>query len=479
MHIISADIHLIDLETRFPFKYGIATMTRAPYAMVRVQVESGGRTAAGISADLLPPKWFTKIAEKPPDEEVDEMATVVEHAVALAIGMRGETAFDLWREIDRQQTAWGTKQDIPPLLSGFGTSLVERAIIEATCRLQNVPFATAVRNNALGIRLGEVAEELHGLQPRDLLPSEPRSSIVARHTVGMADLLTADEIAAADRLDDGLPQSLDECIQRYGLRHFKIKVSGNLEWDIDRVSRIADVIGRLAPPDYSVTMDGNEQFRSLEAFREFWQTLTSVPALGPLFERLMFVEQPFHRDVALDADVLVGLAGWSDRPPMIIDESDAETGSMRRALSLGYNGTSHKNCKGVFKSVINACLLERRRRENPAAKLILSGEDLANVGPVALLQDLAVAATLGVESVERNGHHYFAGLSAFPQTVQHEMLGTHGDLYRASTAGWPTLAIDGGALQLGTVNAAPLGVGFELDVELFSPIATWKAERRA
>ena len=55
MRIVSADVHLIDLETRFPFKYGIATMTRAPYAMVRVQVESGGRTVAGISADLLPP----------------------------------------------------------------------------------------------------------------------------------------------------------------------------------------------------------------------------------------------------------------------------------------------------------------------------------------------------------------------------------------------------------------------------------------
>jgi hypothetical protein len=225
-------------------------------------------------------------------------------------------------------------------------------------------------------------------------------------------------------------------------------------------------------------MDGNEQFRSLQAFREYWQTLTSVPALGQLFERLLFVEQPFHRDVALDGDVLDGLARWNDRPPMIIDESDAESGSMRRALSLGYNGTSHTNCKGVFKSVINACLLEKRRRENPAAKLILSGEDLANVGPVALLQDLAVAATLGVESVERNGHHYFAGLSAFPQSVQQQMLGMHGDLYRDSAVGWPTLAIERGELQLGTVNAAPLGVGFELDVELFSSIATWKGRRR-
>ena len=34
----------------------------------------------------------------------------------------------------------------------------------------------------------------------------------------------------------------------------------------------------------------------------------------------------------------------------------------------------------------------------------MSGEDLANVGPVALLNDLAVMSVLGVEDVERNGH---------------------------------------------------------------------------
>ena len=52
----------------------------------------------------------------------------------------------------------------------------------------------------------------------------------------------------------------------------------------------------------------------------------------------------------------------------------------------------------------------------------MSGEDLVNIGPVALLQDLAVSATLGVTSIERNGHHYFAGLSAFPSSVGRQML---------------------------------------------------------
>ena len=102
---------------------------------------------------------------------------------------------------------------------------------------------------------------------------------------------------------------------------------------------------------------------------------------------------------------------------MIIDESDAEWNSLPRAIRLGYHGTSHKNCKGVFKSIANACLLEKLRRETENSKFVMSAEDLANIGPVALMQDLAVAATLGISSVERNGHHYFAGLSAFPTIV--------------------------------------------------------------
>ena len=79
----------------------------------------------------------------------------------------------------------------------------------------------------------------------------------------------------------------------------------------------------------------------------------------------------------------------------------------------------------MLKGIAHACLLERRRRREPGRSFILSGEDLANVGPVALLQDCAVAAALGVESVERNGHHYFAGLSAFPSAVQERVLEAH------------------------------------------------------
>ncbi len=48
IEVLGGDIHLVDLETRLPFRYGIATMTEAPHAFVRVHVLVDGRPATGI-----------------------------------------------------------------------------------------------------------------------------------------------------------------------------------------------------------------------------------------------------------------------------------------------------------------------------------------------------------------------------------------------------------------------------------------------
>ena len=90
------------------------------------------------------------------------------------------------------------------------------------------------------------------------------------------------------------------------------------------------------------------------------------------------------------------------------------------------------------------------------------------IGPVALLQDLAVVATVGAEHVERNGHHYFAGLSMFPTGVQDEILRHHGDLYTRGRRGFATLAIRDGAIDVGSVVAAPFGAAVELEPESFA-----------
>ena len=107
---------------------------------------------------------------------------------------------------------------------------------------------------------------------------------------------------------------------------------------------------------------------------------------------------------------------------------------------------------------------------------MLSGEDLANVGPVALLQDLAAMATLGIGHVERNGHHYFRGLSMLPPEVQEQTLTHHGDLYRRHPDGYPTLDVRAGQIRTGSVVDAPFGTQMLLDSRQLTPLEEWRFE---
>jgi hypothetical protein len=198
------------------------------------------------------------------------------------------------------------------------------------------------------------------------------------------------------------------------------------------------------------------------SFAGYYRGLVDAPALHSLWPHLLYVEQPWHRQVALSPAIGELAHAWPDRPPIIIDESDAEIGSLPVALSLGYAGTSHKNCKGIFKGAANACLLAQRRAAGQTA--VLSGEDLANAGPIALIQDLAAQAAFGVTSIERNGHHYFAGLSQFPPALQQHALAQHPELFVRTPEGWPRLEIREGRIAIGSVNAAPFGVPGKVDL---------------
>ena len=76
-------------------------------------------------------------------------------------------------------------------------------------------------------------------------------------------------------------------------------------------------------------------------------------------------------------------------------------------------------------------------------------------------------ALLGVEHVERNGHHYYRGLSLWPKDWQDTMLEAHGDLYRRHRDGFACLQIREGRITLGSVNAAPFGVKTWFDPSRF------------
>lgn len=454
---------VLNVRTRFPFRYGIATLTACPHLFLRAEVEVDGQRSRGIAADHLPPKWFTKNPETPYRDDLVDMIGVIHNA--------GETAKEIaaaanvyrwWQHLNDTQMSWASDRDIPPLLAGFGTSLIERAVIDAFCRARSTSFPKALRENLFGFEGGDLA----------MLPREPLRQIISRHTVGLSDPISDGDIPAEERVKDGLPQSLEQCIAYYGLTHFKIKLSGDVARDSTRLRDLAKLILNSSP-NYAFTLDGNETFTQVEPLRALWESLTADARLRPFLSRLIFLEQPLHRDIAMSDSVRSAMRAWPNRPPMIIDESDASLDSLPLALACGYAGASHKNCKGIFKGITSACRIAAAKIERPDARLMLSGEDLSNIGPVALPQDLAVMATLGIEHVERNSQHYFRGLSHLSEEMQQTAMAAQGDLYRRHERGFVTMNIRNGKIGVGSSVDAPFGVPFDFDPSQFTPLDQW------
>ncbi len=476
LQAISMEMRVLPMQTRMPFRYGIAELRQLPHLFLQAEVKVEGKRVFGVASESLPPKWFTKNPRSSFEADLADMLAVISHAVRLTPLLCREpmSFFDFWKTLQKEHGHWAFTLAHPPLLWQLGASLVERALLDAVCRALGHPLHKVVKAGALGVDWNYFHPGLKDHAPEKALPGQPLPEVSVRHTVGMADPLVSTEIPDAERLDDGLPQALDECIAAYGLRYFKIKVSGNLDEDATRLRKIETVLGTACGQDYAVTIDGNENFATIEAFRAWYDKLSTNAGLRQLFEKTLWIEQPVHRDRALEAHIQPALDAWKDGPPIIIDESDGGTGDAHRALKLGYSGTSHKNCKGILKGLANAALLQYHRRLHPRKTFIQSGEDLVNVGPIAAMKDLAAQAMLGISHVERNGHHYFRGLSMFSPEVNAQACEAHPDLYAMQPdGGFATLQIKHGKLDLTSVNEAPFGAKVDLDLTQFPTVKDW------
>jgi L-alanine-DL-glutamate epimerase-like enolase superfamily enzyme len=242
-------------------------------------------------------------------------------------------------------------------------------------------------------------------------------------------------------VNDGLPETLEEVIARYGHRWFKLKVGGDVKADAERLSAIAAVLDRIAEP-YHASLDGNEQYDDVRQVLELIRSIDSAPRLKRLASSIVFVEQPIKRQKALAADI----SALSARKPVIIDESDDSLDAFPRAKALGYRGVSSKTCKGIYKSLINAARCAAWGKD-----YFMTGEDLTIQPGLALQQDLALVSLLGLTHVERNGHHYVNGMAGLPAAEQEAFLNSHEDLYERSH-GAVRVRIREGKLRMGSLD---------------------------
>ncbi|WP_207592800.1 hypothetical protein [Halomontanus rarus] len=478
IEVTRADCYVSNLDKRMAFHFGNVVATEGPHHFLEIELEIDGERAEGVSMVGMAPMWFLKDPDLSLAESTARLLEVFDAARDHALDAGpAQTVFDLWYDVYDRQREWGEGTQHPPLLWAYGVSMIEQGIIDAVCRHEGITFADAVRDGRLGIEPGRIYAELEGANVDEYLADEPTREAAVRHTVGLTDPLEGEAMDADERLNDGLPQALDEYVERDGVSHFKIKLSADEDRDADRLAHIGEVLEASPLESWFCTVDANEQYESVRAFKDQWERHVDDPSLAAVVDSVAYVEQPLPRDQALTGETRDVLTDWDERPAIIIDESDDRLDSAGRALECGYAGTSHKNCKGVFKGVVNACLIEKRRREDGGEnEYVMSGEDLTTIGPVELLHDLAVMGTLGMDHIERNGHHYYRGLSYLESDLQETVREAHDDLYGRREEGFVALDVEDGRIAFDSVIDAPFGRAFDLDPSRFTPLEEWEIE---
>ncbi|EAR24487.1 hypothetical protein A20C1_12687 [marine actinobacterium PHSC20C1] len=479
IRIDAINLHVTAIHTRLPFRYGIAEMTAAPHVVVEIIVSEGSTTARGFASEHLPPKWFTKDPDSLFVDDVEDLVVAIESAAELASDSEAASLFELWWSLQERHAQWATSHDVPGLVAGLGTSLIERALIDATCRLIATPFVRAIHTDTFGIELGRIHPELEGHSLADFAPERCASTIAIRHTVGLSDPLTDDEVR--DDPHDGLPVSLAAVLARYGAKYLKIKTAGNASNDIPRLKHI-DLVCREAGISPEWTIDGNESMTTAADLREWLEALTADSEVDELLrEKLIAIEQPIHRSHALDESSRADLQHVSKRFLVIIDESDDALDTVRRAMDLGYAGGTYKGCKGVIRGLANAALIKSRAAPNSAAAVatILTAEDLSTVAPLTINQDLVVAAAMGLTHIERNGHHYWGAPAPLSPIVDELLESAHPDSFARVDDGPARLVITDGEVLLDSILDAPFGTAFELDVSTLEPLTIESARRIA
>lgn len=472
-----ADFFLRNVRARLPFRYGKATLVAMPLLHVRLAaVGEDGKRVEGHSADCLPPKWFDKDPAKTYRDNINDMLSAIRigSECYLRHGASPDSVFLIWRRAHEETVARAQASGLNGLTSSFGSSLMERAAMDAACKLAGMAAFDWIREGGLGLNAEEVHSELAGRDLSASLPNAPPEHLYVRQTVGLADPIWERDIAEADQLNDGLPQSIEAWIRDAGVRYLKVKINGDLAFDLPRLGAIANLLERAASKDHAVSLDGNEVFKTVADFESWMNAAGESETLRRFWEHVLYIEQPLDRSVALSPEVASELADLRGTAPVVIDESDDHLDSFKRAAELGYRGTSVKNCKGPIKGILNKLLVDHLSRER-GTPFLLTGEDLANLPVVPLQQDLATIGILGLEHAERNGHHFFHGLDHLTESERRACLSEHSSLYEpfGSSA---RLAIREGRIRTRSLHSSGFGACMAPDFGSMVPLADWDFE---
>ena len=406
IRIVEVAHHFDEFKYRTPYQFGGRTVDHVTLLNVDCRVRTGGgREAWGFGSMTLGNAWAFPAASQ--DAGLGAM-------IALAGELRRITAscdesghpVDLARALDPAYLSAAaevsrTRQlptPIPKLCTLVVSSAFDAAIHDAYGKAFGVScyetYGPTFMTRDLSHDLGEAFK---GEYLDRYVPVAPRETTPVFHSVGASDPLDGSDVRR--RLDDGLPTTLEEWIERDGLIRFKIKLNGgNLPADLDRVIRTDRIVSRLLPPrgvtDWKYLLDFNEGCPNVGYLLEFMHKVREATAGG--FERILYIEQPTDRDLKDRSNVMHEAAKLR---PIVADESLTDLESLLLAREMGYTGVALKACKGQSHAMLLAAAAQK-------FGMFLCVQDLTCPG-ASLIHSAGIAARVpGNAGIEANARQF-------------------------------------------------------------------------
>jgi len=411
IRIVEVDHQFEEFLYRAPYQFGGRTVDRVTILNVncRVRTHGGGeagKDAWGFGSMTLGNAWAFPAASQ--DAGLGAMR-------ALADGIRPLTAacderghpMDLFRALEpeylRAAAAVSSSRALPVAIPKLCTLVVASA------------FDAAI-HDAYGKAFGVSAYETYGPSfvthdlSRDLgpefkgeyldryVPVAPRATTLLFHSVGASDPLEAADLRT--RIDDGLPNTLEEWIPRDGLIGFKIKLNGgNLDADVDRILRIDRIVNRVQAgrgvTDWKYLLDFNEGCPNVGYLLDCLRRVKDATPGG--FERILYIEQPTSRDLTRDRNNVMHEA--ARLRPVVIDESLTDLETLLLAREMGYTGVALKACKGQTHAMLMAAAAQK-------FGMFLCVQDLTCPG-ASLIHSAGIAARVpGNAGIEANARQF-------------------------------------------------------------------------
>ncbi|WP_145060381.1 enolase C-terminal domain-like protein [Adhaeretor mobilis] len=449
IRVIASKAFLLPVATRVPLKFGDQILESINCLRVRMSVcDNSGRTAEGWGETPLSVQWAWP-SEITYQNRLDSLVEFCQKLKQSWPEHRGsghplELGHDFLRNVlpalQRNHNAGARSgEELPYLAALVANSAFDIALHDAYGNLHQVDIYDTYNANYMNRDLAAFLQpaesqsttiSFSGAYPEDFLVFPPPQQLSAWHLVGGLDPLSSSELGD-NPPDDGYPLLLREWIETDGLKCLKIKLRGNdMEWDYDRLVQVGKV--SLETGVEALSADFNCCVQETSYVNVVLDRLRNEePAI---FERLVYVEQPFEYDLEqrrLDVHQV------ARRKPLFLDESAHDWQHVRLGYELGWTGVALKTCKTQTGALLSLCWAK-------AHGMQLMVQDLTNpmLAQIPHVRLAAHAGTIG--GVETNAMQFYPEASAREAQI-------HPGLYRRRK----------GQVDLSTLSGS--GFGYRID----------------